>query len=181
VLPSVSPPQSWVLDHPLPEAGVRGAALILSRPLLESDSLAAVLAHELGHLQTIDGRLTEGLDRLRIWDDPLRPLDDDDEAFEADAGLPLFALRWLIRLAGGGAGETVLAPAWAAYWRSREFAADSHAAALGQADDLARHLADHEQPLDFACRSLPFNPSQHPPVAHRIDRLLAASPAAVSE
>jgi Zn-dependent protease with chaperone function len=63
----------YVLDDPLPSAAVRGTTVILSRGLLESASLAAVLAHELGHINSLDGHLTEALNRLALWDDPLAP------------------------------------------------------------------------------------------------------------
>jgi hypothetical protein len=58
-------PQSWfVIDTPPPDAAVSGNTLMLSRGLLESDHLPAVIAHELGHLATPDGRLTAALNRL---------------------------------------------------------------------------------------------------------------------
>jgi Zn-dependent protease with chaperone function len=58
-------PKSWfVLDTPTPDAAVCGETLMLSRGLLESDHLPAVLAHELGHLATPDGRLTAAINRL---------------------------------------------------------------------------------------------------------------------
>ena len=65
---------SWyVLDDPLPGAAARGRTIVLSRALIESDPLAAVLAHELGHADSLDGRLTEALSRLELWGDPLGP------------------------------------------------------------------------------------------------------------
>ena len=49
-------PAGWfVLDDPQPDAAVCGNTLMLSRGLLESDHLPAVLAHELGHLTGTDG------------------------------------------------------------------------------------------------------------------------------
>lgn len=57
---------------------------------------------------------------------------------------------------------------------SREYAADAYAASLGQGEDLARHLADFEQPLDFPRRRFPLDLAEHPPVALRIERLTAA-------
>ncbi len=54
-------PGHWfVIDTPQPDAAVVGSALMLSRGLLETEHLPAVLAHELGHLATPDGRLTGG-------------------------------------------------------------------------------------------------------------------------
>jgi Zn-dependent protease with chaperone function len=180
--PSLPEPAGYyVLDDPLPTAAVRGRTLILSRGLLESESLAAVLAHELGHADTLDGRLTEALERLALWDDPLAPalpelggearveLDHD-----AEGAFLWGLLRWTLRLAGGSFAQRLLNPLWAAHWRAREYAADSYAASLGQAEDLARHLADQELPFDAPQRRLLFNSAQHPPVALRVERLLAS-------
>lgn len=168
-----------VLDDPLPGAAVRGRALVLNRALIESESLAAVLAHELGHVLTLDGRLTEALNRLALWGDPLAPPQARGEGgggaqpYPDPAGGLLWGLmRWALRLAGGSFAQGLLNPLWAVYWRSREYAADAYAASLGQAEDLARHLADYEQPFDAPQPGLLFNSAQHPPVALRIERLL---------
>jgi len=66
----------------------------------------------------------------------------------------------------------LLSPLWAAHWRSREYAADAYAASLGQAEDLARHLADFEQPFDVPQPGLLIKAASHPPIALRIERLL---------
>ena len=167
----------YVLDDPLPAAAVRGRTLILSRGLIETDSLPPVLAHELGHADTLDGRLTEALNRLAIWDDPLGPqrAQGGGEApveFEQPGGGLLWGCaRWVLRLAGGGFTQRLLDPLWAAHWRAREYAADAHAAALGQAEDLACHLTDYELPFDVPQRRLLWGASQHPPVALRVQRL----------
>ena len=170
--------QVYVLDDPLPAGAARGRSVILSRGLLESDAVPAVLAHELGHARSLDARLTEALQRFELWGDPLGPVEpqrgvDVPPVEEQRGGLLLGAIRWLLRLAGGGCAEALLHPLWAAYWRSREYAADAHAASLGQAEDLARHLADQELPFDPPQRRFLLNRAEHPPVAHRIERLLA--------
>ena len=154
--PALPDPAAWlILDDPLPGAAVRGTTLVLSRGLLDSESLAAVLAHELGHADSLDGRLTEALNRLELWDDPLAPTRPEREGeapleFDQDprGGLIWALLRGALRLAGGSFVHHLLGPLWAVYWRSREYAADAYAASLGQAEDLARHLADFEQPFD---------------------------------
>jgi Zn-dependent protease with chaperone function len=178
-------PTIYVLDELLPAAAARGAALTLTRGLVESDSLPAAIAHELGHLHSLDSRITEAIDRLAVWEDPLSPGDPSggatDHETDRSGAVPWAVLCWTLRLAGGGSARRLLAPLWAAYWRSRELAADAHAAALGQAEDLAQHLADFELPLDFGCTTFPFNRSQHPPVALRIERLRAAPHMTVSE
>ena len=175
------PIRFFVLDDPLPAAAVRGRAVILSRGLLESESLAAVLAHELGHVDSLDSRLTEALNRLRLWGDPLAPvpLEHDGSAgvgFDGDSRgrLSWGLMRWSLRLAGGSCAQSLLSPLWAAYWRSREYAADAYAASLGQAEDLARHLGDQELPFDAPQSGLLHNRFEHPPVALRVERLLAS-------
>ena len=62
-------PKTWfVVDESEPDAAVCGDALMLTRGLLEgpSENLNAVLAHQLGHLQGMDARLTAALNRLMI-------------------------------------------------------------------------------------------------------------------
>lgn len=164
----------YVLDDPLPAAAARGRSMILTRGLLESESVAPVLAHELGHTRSLDGRLTEALNRLELWSGPLEPRCGVQARSTVDDGrdglLPICA-RWTFRLAAGGRAERLLSPLWAAYWRGREYAADAYAASLGLGEDLALYLADQELPFDAPQRRLPFNRAEHPPVALRIERL----------
>jgi Zn-dependent protease with chaperone function len=185
--PSVPEAEVCVLDDPLPAALVRGRSIVLSRGLLESDATPAVYAHELGHIRSLDARLTEALERLELWGDPLGPIEPRRGAQsprgrdDRSGGLLLGCLRWLVRLAGGGCAESLLRPLWSAYWRHREHAADVYAASLGQAEDLARHLAEQELPFDPPQRRLLLNRAEHPPVALRIERLLAAPGGGVSK
>jgi Zn-dependent protease with chaperone function len=169
------PSNLWVIDRPLPEAAVRGDAVLLTRPVLELEALPAILAHELGHLHSLDGRLTEALDRLSLWGDPLAPPTYDQTNPDSGCGIALESLRWGLRFAGGGTGEALLVPAWAAYWRSREYAADVHAARLGQGFDLAEHLSHFDQPLDLPRPTSLIDRSQHPPIALRTERLREVS------
>ena len=166
----------YLLDDPIPAGAARGRSVILSRGLLEIDAVAPVLAHELGHTGSLDGRLTEALDRLKLWGGRPRAADPRAEAAgqpvgEGHRGILAGLIRLIFRLAAGGCAAALLAPLWAAYWRSREYAADAYAASLGQGEDLARHLADIELALDFPHRRFPFDLAEHPPVAHRIERL----------
>jgi hypothetical protein len=170
------PSRFLVIDDPIPTAAVRGLTVLLGRAVIELDSLPAVLAHELGHADSLDGRLTEALQRLSFWDDSLVPGEfangEPDHAVAERGGAIWGLARWALRLAGGGEARQVLRPIWGAYWRRREYAADEYAASLGQAEDLARHLADFELPFDPPQRRFIFNRAEHPPVAHRIECLL---------
>lgn len=170
-----------VLDDPVPFAAVRGQIVILSRGVVECDALAAIMGHELGHVNTLDGRLTEALNRLSLWDDPLSPSPTEGEQPgevgrnpDPRGAIPWALMRLIARFTGGTVGLRLLAPAWAAYWRSREYAADCYAGSLGQAEDLASYLRDQEQILDVPATGI-FNERQHPPVALRIERLLEES------
>jgi len=79
----------YLLDDPIPAGAARGRSVVLSRGLLESDSVTPVLAHELGHTTTLDGRLTEALARLELWGGSPRPADPRSEA----AGLSYLRCR----------------------------------------------------------------------------------------
>jgi Zn-dependent protease with chaperone function len=170
-------PPIAVLDDPFSLAAVRGTTLIVSRGLIESSSLPAVLAHEQGHLRSLDGRLTEALQRLSVWEDPLGSSSQFEAGSRAGsepvvpAGHVYSLLRLTLRLTGGGQVQKVLGPLWGAYWRRREFIADAGAAALGQGPDLTRHLRDEVLPLEVSRRLRVFNFADHPPTALRIERL----------
>lgn len=183
----VRAPRSWfVYDEAEPTAAVRGQALMLSRGLLATPlELEAVLAHELGHVNTLDGRLTEALGRLVVWGDPVGPgmgYADYIELTAGRGGLVLFGagrllragLRLLLYVMGGGVSLLLLQPVWASYWRRREFAADRYAAGLGVGEDLARFLEGHALFFDLPVPFLWLSDHAHPPVELRLDRLEVA-------
>jgi Zn-dependent protease with chaperone function len=60
---------------------------------------------------------------------------------------------------------------WAAYWRSREFAADQYAARLGQAQALASFLDTNALANDLPVPFVWLTDQSHPATEHRIDRL----------
>jgi len=184
-------PSTWfVLDDTRPDAAVCGDALMLSRGLFETEYLPAVLAHELGHLASSDGKLTAAINRLII--NPLPSLREKKQrqgnvlVLGGDrllltvtlVGVLLWTARWVVRFARGGLGLRLLAPAWGGYWREREYTADQHAALLGQADELADflelHALIHDQPVPFIW----LTEHTHPPTELRIDRLRKTRPAA---
>jgi Zn-dependent protease with chaperone function len=181
-------PSGWfVLDTPELDACVCGNTLALSRGLFESSHLPAVLAHELGHLNTSDGRLTAAINRMVIntlpWRAERPPRQRGAPELHADdrvlltvtfVGLALWAGRKALAFAKGGLGLKLLGPFWGSYWREREYLADRFAASLGEGDSLADflelHALVHDQPLPFIWAT----EHTHPPTELRIERLRTA-------
>jgi Zn-dependent protease with chaperone function len=164
----VRPPRQWfVLDNPAPGATVCGDTLMLNRGLLTSSYLTPVLAHELGHLNTIDGNLTCALNRV-IFKEPRR-----NPQLEAEFPPGLFTILWrtVMWFLRGGLGIKLLGPAWAVWWREREYAADKYAADLGYGSELADYLEEnalfYDRPVPFMWLTL----HSHPSTELRIDRL----------
>jgi len=168
----VAPPRRWfVVDDLAPRAAVCGDALMLTRQMVDDAALPAVLAHELGHLATLDARLAAALDNLVLWTP--RERRGRRGAIRALGA----ALVWLVR---GGLGLRVTAAAWGAWWREREYRADDYARALGKGEELALHL-EQEAMLDD--RPVPFmwaSGQSYPPASHRVDRLRRASGASAA-
>ena len=177
-------PSSWfVLDDPQLDGAVCGNTLMLSRGLLESDHLPAVLAHELGHLASTDGKLTAALNRLVIHAPPkvaqreavkakTSVLSDERALLGVTfIGSLLWIARRMIVFAKGGLGLRLTAPFWGVHWREREYTADRFAAGLGQADELAdcleTHALMHDHPVPFVW----LTEHTHPPTELRIDKL----------
>jgi Zn-dependent protease with chaperone function len=192
--PARIPRRFFVLDVEDAQAAVRGDALVLSRGLLEhgAASLPAVLAHELGHIGTLDGRLTEALNRLLLWGDPVgprrpQPLASGDPVLVAACERPgclsgLFRAFWRLFCSGSpGAGlGCSFCVRSGAHWRGREYAADAFAAALGQGEELADFLEGHALFFDLPVPFLWASGEPHPPVELRIDRLRRGAPAEVA-
>jgi Zn-dependent protease with chaperone function len=165
---SVRGPRHWfVLDDPDLAAAVCDDTLMLTRGLLDSDYLTPVLAHELGHLNSMDGRLTCALNRV-IVKEPRRDPDAEQEFPPGLLRLTWRAVMWFLR---GGLGLKLLGTTWAVWWRQREYAADRYAKDLGQGEDLADYMETHalfyDRPVPFIWNSL----HTHPPTELRIDRL----------
>ena len=183
-------PSGWfVLDTPEPDAAVCGNTLALSRGLFETSYLPAVLAHELGHLNTSDGRLTAALNRL-LLNSPPRLKEEEQEHVERSVelsgggrilltvtliGLFLWVVRKAFVFARGGLGLRITAPFWGSYWREREHLADSFAAALGQGDELADFLEIHALVHDHPVPFIWLTEHTHPPTELRVDRLRRAA------
>jgi Zn-dependent protease with chaperone function len=192
-------PGSWfVLDVQEPDAGACGNTLMLSRGLLEMEDLPAVIAHELGHIATLDGRLTAALNRL-VFLPPHEPEDPQErreqrehknlrrehrrlrrkEKQTGDPADPVIEAAWLaaeiswkaISFARGGIGLRIVGPIIAFYWRRREYKADQYAAGLGQADELADFLEIHALMHDHPVPTIWLTEHTHPPTELRLQRL----------
>jgi Zn-dependent protease with chaperone function len=181
-------PSTWfVIDTPHPDAAVCGHTLLLSRGLLESEFLPAVIAHELGHLNSSDGKLTAALNRLIIHPPPRTrekaPAERQVVVVAQDKftlsitlfGILVWGVRRAVAFAKGGLGLRILAPFWGDYWREREYEADQYAARLGQAEDLADFLEIHALVHDHPVPFIWLTEHTHPPTELRIDQLRKAS------
>jgi Zn-dependent protease with chaperone function len=158
--PGLREPRRWfVLDEEIENAGAYADTLMVTRGLLDSGYLEPVLAHELGHLNTSDGRLTAALCRITT---PPR-------------GQVHRGLKTISFLATGAIGMWPLRAAWGAYWRSREHHADHYAAHLGQASTLGEFLDERRALIDLPVPFIWLSEHSHPPTEHRVDRLARAA------
>ena len=121
--------------------------------------LPAVLAHELGHLNSSDARVSAAL--YRITTPPRQPI-----------GFPFRLIAFLI---SGRVGMFFVRQPWALYWRHREKVADAYAANLGQAQTLADYLDDYALEGDLPTPFKDFGETSHPWTEHRIEALKARS------
>ena len=166
-----------VIDTPDEDAWVLGGTLFVSRGLFDSPHLVPVVAHELGHLDTGDGRVALAAWWLQVrsvaWlglrcagnvEDP-KPHRD---VLGALAHIPVLLTGLVLLLISGGLLPVVLRPLWAAYRRNREFAADAYATRRGLGGGLAEALASW-QILDLAAPW--WQGRSHPYVEQRLDRI----------
>jgi len=189
-------PKRWfVMDESEPDAAVCGDTLMLSRGLLEGPHLTPVLAHELGHLQGGDARLTAALNRLVIshTDRPQANL-EEQASYPSPTPAPRppvvlvnqtiqnatltwkltrFAMRMTITLLRGGLALRITAPAWGAIWREQEYEADRFAASIGWGEELATFLEAEALKHDHPIPLVWLTDHTHPPTELRIDALRA--------
>lgn len=152
------PKRVCVLDDGEINASAYADTLMLTRGLLESRHLEAVLAHELGHLNSSDSRLTAAV--FRLTTPPRTSM--------------RFPFKVLSLVASGAAGWWVVRLAWAAYWRSREYQADLYAAHLGQGQALIEFLEADVLLSDLPMPFVWLSEKSHPPTEFRIERLMGA-------
>jgi Zn-dependent protease with chaperone function len=162
--PGLRVPRHWfVAETSGLNASASSSSMRVDRGVLESPFAAAVIAHELGHLNTSDARLTSALNLTLLA--PVRTPELD----------PLWSLpfRGLLWLASGQAVLWLTDNAWETYWRSREFAADAYAARLGQGPALAKSLERSALSRESPIRMMRFSRATHPYTKPRIAKLRA--------
>jgi hypothetical protein len=180
----IAPTHVFVLDGLEERAFTIGTTLYIGRmplhPAKGGRHLTALLAHELGLINSIDGKLVLALRRLVI--PPLYLLSyamrqiapgNFSLSFSQGAGGYVFGVTaWvltiMLALAGGGIGELVLYPLWVSYWRDSVYRADRWVAECGLAQPLIDYLENHEV-FDIA---VPYFFTPQPYVELRIDRLM---------
>jgi Zn-dependent protease with chaperone function len=168
------PAWMYVLDSHELNACVAGDTLVLNRSMFDSGFLEAVLAHELGHLNSMDARVSVAVNRLAGPARATAPLRNMQiTAFLAGRPLwfPLNLAILIIRGCAGGLATDAMTPAWSAWWRLREHVADTYATRLGQGEQLATFLQDHALLYDIPIKRIWTSDETHPPVALRIERL----------
>ncbi|WP_322489176.1 M48 family metalloprotease [Chloroflexus sp.] len=193
----ITPPRFvYTVDQPDLNASVIGHTLYLHRDLYASPHLIAVLAHEMGHYHSNDGRLALALHRLTIpggWlvvaftmrligliGSLLNPIERLLSAISyivlrieitIPTRLNQFIQRivvWMVIALVGGIGIVATVPLWRSYIRRRELAADRYAAQHGFACALTLFLRQSQ--LDEM--NLPWNQASfHPPVEERLAAL----------
>lgn len=158
--PRLRVPRRWfVTDEDIEHAAAYADTVMLSRGLLDSGYLEPVLAHELGHLNSSDARVTAALNRITT--PPYRKVRR--------------GLNTLCFLATGAIGMWPLRAPWSAYWRNREHKADEYAINLGQAEGLGQFLDERRAMIDLPIPFIWLTEHSHPPTEHRVERLMRAA------
>jgi Zn-dependent protease with chaperone function len=190
-IPLPEPGRWFVIDESTPDAAVCGDTLMLTKALLESPHLPAALAHQLGHLQGIDGRLTDALNRLVLGGEerpratvgagtgpttgpagpsPRTPAQERETPRRR--GSPR---RTAVALLRGGLALRLTSIGWGNIWREAEYEADRFAARIGWAEELAAFLEAEAPKHDHPIPLVWLSDHTHPPTELRIDALRALS------
>jgi Zn-dependent protease with chaperone function len=193
------PSRIYVLDRSGLNAAVSGTTMFVYRDLLRSHYLPAVVAHELGHLHSGDGRVLLALSALvlpggnlimflslsalRLFVQALVLVLFGILSFLlvmfriSLAGLvaPLLGIsiqlaRYLIIFAVGGVGTSLLGSMWRSYFLNREYHADAFAVHCGYGKDLMSFFRDAMLEDVY----IPWNAHPtHPPTDARIQAIQA--------
>jgi Zn-dependent protease with chaperone function len=175
----VKPPRYvYVIDSAeVPVAFVEGSSLFVQRDSVWSPHLVGLVAHELGHLNSIDQRVSTAarwasFPSLRAAGRALLRMRGPVILW-----IPVAVIALQLHLVAGGHLPRLLNPLWRCWGRRREFAADSYAASLGHGESLAAAL---EEQLPFDVASPWMKGRSHPYAELRIDRLRAHSGPGIS-
>ncbi|MEI6778248.1 MAG: M48 family metalloprotease [Chloroflexales bacterium] len=159
------PQHIFAVDTEGLNAAISGRTMYVYRELFDSRYLPGVVAHELGHFNSMDGRLLLGIRALTVpggfiiaylligllrW--VAHGISTVLVAFlivvfaffrinlvgitRPILGITLQILRMGIIFAVGGIGPALLGSIWRSYLIDREFAADTYAGRMGYANDL---------------------------------------------
>lgn len=195
------PRHIFAVDRDGLNAFIAGRTLYIYRDLFRHAGLAGVLAHELGHHNSLDGRLSGAIFGLTLpggflitymllgvlqWVAYglvmlllglvviifLLARRNIWGLLGALFGASVAVTRFLIIFAVGGVGAALLGSLWRSYYVRREYAADAYAARLGYAAQLIAFF-EHEVLSDI---SLPwYSQPTHPPTTRRIEALRMAA------
>lgn len=170
----VKPPRYvYVVDSAeVPVAFVEGSSLFVQRDSVLSPHLVGLVAHELGHLNSIDQRLSTAarwasFPSLRAAGRALLRMRGPVVLW-----IPAALIALQLHLVAGGQLPRLMNPLWRWWGRRREFAADTYAAYLGHGESLAAAL---EEQLPFDAASPWMKGRSHPYAEIRIDRLRSFS------
>jgi Zn-dependent protease with chaperone function len=179
----VREPAEWeIIESPIPNSYTVGNKIFLTRGAIDSPHLAALMAHELGHLQQRDGQKLLALRRLIVNTAYTLGIDTQPEAVGSLVGGQMMItsndqqmyyrvkgrqfreeIAWLY----GGLGLFRLESLWFDFWRSHDFAADYFVYSIGMAPQLIATLEAHAQ-FDVA---QPYRMSGRPYARERIEHL----------
>jgi Zn-dependent protease with chaperone function len=178
-------------------AAVSGRTLYIFQDLYTSRYLPGIIAHELGHYHSLDGRMLLALRSLTVpggfmfvyvmlqllqWIAYALSLALSGllilvfmlfrlrlaAAVGAIFDIVMTLLRMLIIFAVGGVGPAMLGSFWRNHFIEREYAADAYAARLGYAGDLIAFFQHHV----LTDVSIPwYEQPTHPPSSRRIANL----------
>lgn len=191
------PRRIFAVDDDGLNAFVAGRTLYIYRDLFDHPCLPGVLAHELGHYNSLDGRLSGAIFGLTLpggflityvllsvlqwvaYGAVLLLIGlvvivfmvmglNVAGIFGTLFGATVTATRFLIIFAVGGVGTSLLGSLWRSYYVEREYAADAYAARLGYADQL---IAFFEREL-LSDVAIPWSTQPtHPPTTRRVEAL----------
>jgi Zn-dependent protease with chaperone function len=191
------PRHIFAVDRDGLNAFVAGRTLYIYRDLFAHWGLPGVLAHELGHYNSLDGRLSGAIFGLTLPGGFLITYAllgvlqwvaytvvmmliglvviifmvariNVWGMLRTVFGICVTLTRFLIIFAVGGVGTVLLSSLWRSYYVNREYDADAYAGRLGYADQLIAFF-EHEVLTDIAVPW--YTQPTHPPTVRRVEAL----------